>query len=46
MQAFEFEGKEYAPVQKPEPKKAKGGFHAFGKNSKSAIVPLSSEVKK
>lgn len=46
MQAIEFKGQEYTPVQKPEFKTAKGGFHGFGKNSKSAFVPLSHEERK
>mmetsp|Transcript_32766 Transcript_32766/g.38583 ORF Transcript_32766/g.38583 Transcript_32766/m.38583 type:complete len:87 (+) Transcript_32766:1-261(+) len=41
MQAFGFTGEDYKPVQKPEPTKTKGGFHAFGKNSKSAIAAVS-----
>ena len=41
MQEFGFTGDDFQPVTKPETKTSKGGFHSFGKNSKSAIVPLS-----
>ena len=41
MQAFSFTGETFEPVKKPEIKTAKGGFHGFSKNSKSAFVPLS-----
>ena len=41
MQSFDFTGADYKPVAKPEPRAtAKGGFHAFGKNSKSAIAAI------
>ena len=43
MQAFNFTGDTFEPVRKPEPKTSKGGFYAFGKNSKSAISALSKE---
>ena len=45
MQAFNFTGDNFEPVRKPEPKTAKGGFYAFGKNSKSAISALSKEER-
>ena len=43
MQAFDFTGKDYKPVAKPEPTRTKGGFYSFGKNSKSVISAMSKE---
>ena len=43
--AFDFTGEDFQPVAKPEPKTSKGGFYAFGKNSKSSIAALSKDER-